>query len=481
MSTHPLAAAARAGLFGLACLVPALSSADRPGHPKPVAALAAPPVTVKKVTQLAQYGITWTFAKPVDSGQFVNGDYWVVGPVVIHAVTPGWNGTCHGSMVDPKPSSSQGYRKAWGSPSPEYKEALRAIFPLRLEGVHSLVSTIGLEKPASGGASEGLETAAVLTVLERIPPADAFRPPYVAGDKPLRTLSQLHWERLPKLPKPRGVELPNFRTTMKRVWLDHVALKGNANSTLHPRANMKPYYFPRDASDIAVLVLLDLPERQELVVRLVQLGIDLYSVSLGNGAAWRAYGGFGNGRRWPILFAGLMLGDDAMQVPPAMVPSNNTRTGTVDKFGEDGHTWYGKPTPEYPQGKPLWGQDAANQETVFKKLMTQGVHAGGDKDIRDPDGRRDGPEGGYQQICSVAWVGPALAARLMGAQAAWNHPAFFDYVDRWIREESAKKMGPDFIEHCWGNAFLKVMWETYRPKADEFAQERAKQTPVARP
>jgi hypothetical protein len=36
----------------------------------------------------------------------------------------------------------------------------------------------------------------------------------------------------------------------------------------------------------------------------------------------------------------------------------------------------------------------------------------------------------------MAWVGEALAARLIpGVQHAWNHPAFFDYVDRWMTED----------------------------------------------
>ena len=343
--------------------------------------------------------------------------------------------------------------------------------PLVLEGTKSLVSTIGLEVPTKGGAYEGLDTAAVLTVVDKVPPKDAFRPPYVAGSKPIYTVSQLKWDRLPKLPKPEGVPLPKFGEVMKRVWLDHYAGKGNSNSTIHPRSNMQPYPGDsgREVSTMSMLVLLDIPERQELTCRMVQLGIDLYPISLSNEDAWRGYGGFGNGRKWPILFAGILLDDANMQSPPTTVASSNSRTGTVDKFGEDGHTWYGKPTEEYPKGKPLWGNDAPPE--MFKKLMTQGIDSGGDKDVRDPDGLQDGPDYGYRAICSCTWVGPALAARLMGAQKIWNHPAFFDYTDRWIKEESAKKdpKRNDFQRayYCWGNEFLKYMWETYRPKADE--------------
>ena len=37
---------------------------------------------------VSQYGMTWTFDKPARVGQFVNGDFYVVGPVTITAITP---------------------------------------------------------------------------------------------------------------------------------------------------------------------------------------------------------------------------------------------------------------------------------------------------------------------------------------------------------------------------------------------------------
>ena len=88
------------------------------------------------------------------------------------------------------------------------------------------------------------------------------------------------------------------------------------------------------------------------------MGIDLYYCHLNNGDAWRAYGGFGSGRKWPILFAGIVLGDTSMQNPIETTGACCCLTGTVNKFGEDGHTYYGLPTVEYPDGQPLWGQDA---------------------------------------------------------------------------------------------------------------------------
>jgi hypothetical protein len=38
----------------------------------------------------------------------------------------------------------------------------------------------------------------------------------------------------------------------------------------------------------------------------------------------------------------------------------------------------------------------------------------------------------------VSWVGEALALRLLRAEPLWNHPAFFDYVDRWMGEDDGQ-------------------------------------------
>ena len=62
---------------------------------------------------------------------------------------------------------------------------------------------------------------------------------------------------------------------------------------------------------------------------------------------------------------------------------------------------------------------------------------------------------GYRKLNGPTWVGEALAARLTGMVDGWNHPAFFDYVDRWWDEEQQ------------ANDFVKSMWKQYREQADE--------------
>ena len=39
-------------------------------------------------TSITKDSVTWTFSGAVPVGQFVNGDYYVVGPVTVTAITP---------------------------------------------------------------------------------------------------------------------------------------------------------------------------------------------------------------------------------------------------------------------------------------------------------------------------------------------------------------------------------------------------------
>jgi len=61
-------------------------------------------------TSVTQYGITWTFDRPYRVGQFINGDWWVVGPVIIKDIDPktGTCGLAHGTMLNPKPGVDRG-------------------------------------------------------------------------------------------------------------------------------------------------------------------------------------------------------------------------------------------------------------------------------------------------------------------------------------------------------------------------------------
>jgi hypothetical protein len=67
---------------------------------------------VQAAQSLTQYGITWTFSEDRPTGQFANGDYWVVGPVTITDINPktgdGGIDYSSGSMLNPVPGEGGG-------------------------------------------------------------------------------------------------------------------------------------------------------------------------------------------------------------------------------------------------------------------------------------------------------------------------------------------------------------------------------------
>jgi hypothetical protein len=75
-------------------------------------------------------------------------------------------------------------------------------------------------------------------------------------------------------------------------------------------------------------------------------------------------------------------------------------------------------------------------------------------------------------------VGQALVLRLLHAEAAWDHDAFFEYVDRWMTEPYDGDYRAEIMKYFpqarfrnqdrWthqGNTwepFVKSMWDLYR-------------------
>ena len=184
-----------------------------------------------------------------------------------------------------------------------------------------------------------------------------------------------------------------------------------------------------------LLVLLEDPrgERETLLLRYVQKGIDYYGVSQSDNNLWIGNGGHNSGRKWPILFAGLMLDHEGMMRVEAT-------------FQEDQQTYHGK---GFGGQKALWTIAPNNPNRCHEEVDPETWKTFGDK-----KGNNGLKAEGYRKLNGPTWVGQALAARLTGMVAHWNHPAFFDYVDRW------------YVETQSANAFVKAMWTTYRDEAD---------------
>jgi hypothetical protein len=405
---------------------------------------------------VSQNGITWTFDRDYPVGQFCLGDWWVIGPVTIISVSPGWDGQRNGSMIDPDASTdTQGYRAGLDV---QYVDSLNVATRLPLtinpahgsKGVVSLISSIGLDSIESGGLHEGIRSAAVLTVVSVTQYSDAFRPTYARGDKTIYRASQMNTNLLTGLRAPSSISeaLSQYGNAFTKVYLDHASHGGNWGASMHPVDNGFPYGrdFSTGVSNAALIALTNNSKAVEFARRLTQMGIDFYPMWLVNDKGVEGYG-FGWGYKWTILFAGIMLNNNGMMHPPLY------RTGTINKFPEDRWTSYGAPTPEWPRGKPLWG-------------LVDSENTGCPPDL----GANADCSSGYRICCSsYSWVGQALAARLMGAVDLWNHPAYFDYVDRWVGEPNSWWYGDKGNYggiYGFGGQFVRDMWKTYRNRRD---------------
>ncbi|MFW6153810.1 MAG: hypothetical protein ACOC95_01180 [Planctomycetota bacterium] len=444
-------------------------------------------------TSVSQYGITWTFDRPAPVGRFVTGDYYVVGPVTVAAVDPAPTGSGkgfrNGSMLNPPVTTAQAYDGRMRG----FDADQAARFPLDLSPGDSLLSAVSLDEPRQNQVlanptkpreTSPLKTVAVLTCLAEPAPADAFRPGYCDRTTgKLYRAKDVHWDRL-KAVEPVAVDdlpfwakrsgdnpltlvdgVPSFtwaERLFERPWVDHVY--GWTSREMHASENMPGYgrEVGRAVSYAALLVNCDVPveKKRTLALRLIQVGIDNWSVATrgkrGSAGGWPAAGGFGNGRKLPIVFAAIMLDDPKMK--------QIERYAGQASFGEDEHTEFGRSwtgaTVRFTGQYPLIGHRQKDRGP-YEHL---------------PPEQWPGPNQtmseGYRRCCtSICWVGQALAMRLMDAQDIWDHDAFFVYVDRWMHEDDSDAVakiqavhgGVGFRQGSTAfDPWIDAMWARYR-------------------
>jgi hypothetical protein len=422
---------------------------------------------------ISQYGVTWTFSEKVPVGQFVNGDYYVVGYVKIVSITPKPENGRNGSVLNLPPNPSESGFDSRVSAN-RYNPTMRALLPIILKPGDSLISTISVKelgeltaplRPSDKSISP-VSSASVLTCIEKPLPQDAFRPSYCDRTQKIYLARNLNRHLLPKLPLimgglAHGQATPTpqeWSKLFQRPWLDVCFFGFDAPVEYMPNYGRE---IGRAVGIASLLLMLDFPpdEKEQLLINFIQYGIDLWGIVRAGYGGWPAHGGHGSGRKWPIIFAGIMLGDEEMQSPTKRYPDL--------KFGEDMQTMYGD---GWTGAKALYaghtGKDGLPGKTgwgAYERLhpLKWANSLGED----------------YRRCCtSVAWVGQALAARIMKAEKIWDHDAFFDYVDRWMEEDDTKAIeeiktmrGWDYSANylrqgqAW-DPFVNQMWAKYRNK-----------------
>lgn len=396
----------------------------------------APLATVTPVNSVTQYGITWTFADTELVGNFVTGDYFVVddGDVTVVSVSPEPGGGRNGSMLNPVVGSHHGFddRTRDG-----YEPAYGVVFPLQVNGGDALLSSIsrGSESGDWAGATiddkARLNTVAVLTIVATVPPANAFRPSYVDRSQTIYTAAQINFSAIPTLdPANYTVERPMsyYLRGIERPWI--LFLHEWPGRDIHPHQNMKGYQqrIGEYLSELSLAIMLDTPEREELIRRYVQLGIDYYQIGIS---------GNGDGDYFvaPVIIAGKLLSDDAML--------NAFINGVIQSVPRDYPDFYfyadrndTTVSAIVPAGQTYTGYNvffrnnlAANRGYEHLDPTEWHLTSKGQSEAQKDET--------YRNCCdSHPHVGMVLAARMCGLEQQWNHPATFEYIERWMIGEA---------------------------------------------
>lgn len=455
---------------------------------------------------LSQYGITWTFGKPARAGQFVNGDWYVVGPVTVVTIDPAprygkevadeeldarekvaVEQRCrNGSMLN-LPARQE---VAWDSGILNYYHPEhRARLPIALKPGDSLASSISLHQgekvtyPYHPGTVRGegdnspVKTVAVLTCVNNPLPPDAFRPAYCGHDPNSYLARDLKRELLPLFGQPTGTPDPvRFAENFQRPWCDTGFFSFDVPQQSMP--NYAQWYAqgPANAILLACCQGIRPEEKERLLINVIQIGIDHYALVRQGHPGWVAHGGHGSGRKFPIVFAGAMLGDPEM--------ANINRSCPRAAFGEDEQTAYGEC---WTGAKVVFtGHSGIDERTGIGRDFVRAGNPWGPYEHLTPDKwvpEEFRSEAYRRANTSTCFVAQALVLRSMDLEKAWGHDAFFDYVDRWMLEddkpfriEIAKYCRPPyrkdyyldeskdwFHESYADQPWVKELWNKYRP------------------
>ena len=387
------------------------------------------PKITQAATSVTQYGITWTFDHDYTVGQFVNGDYWVVGPVVITGITPTFDGLHNGWMVNM--SSTQ---NSYDTRAPGFNASLAPTIPYNAQPGDAIIKAVSVSVEATD-TRPTLQTTAVLTVLGQVPPNNGstiFRPSFFGTERVLHSVDEINPTLLPSIVPPAGSTPPSLSWLVTRFKMMQLDVDSYGNSeNIRAIDNFCKGIFSHacsyggrvalDNGDGALRLMLNdsYADKHEALIYYLQFGLDLY-YQMKQGVEWVPNGGHGSGRKLPIIFAGVML--ENAEIKNA-VKNVAKEAGDSSVFQEDGFLRAGfNGVPIFGAGGNYWTNVVTDYDSRTSK---------------DPYGYIDGgniPGTSYQSgINSMIWKGPAMAMKFMPEiETIWDNQLFGSYVDRWV-------------------------------------------------
>lgn len=424
---------------------------------------------VSAATSVSQYGITWTFSQDRPVGQFVNGDWWVVGPVVLTNISPKSNGTgdfTNGTMLNVIPGQSQGLYYDSGTKSPAYTASknISLNLPYTVGPGNSIYT--GMNNPdtwSSGAAAEKtwFKETAVLTVLDAAPPAGSFRPPYAGTNKRIKpnwNLNSMNYAALKKLNVPIAGNVPNrawMEEATKRPLLEmhynYVNSQWKASWSENKSGGFPRRTYGREISHISSGAGLYLQTnvsnatKERLLINMCQWGIDVYGL-LEAGMQWQPNGGHQHGRLMPLFIAAKVLGDSEL-----LARCNASKSG----FQEFAQHWF---VTQTDINTPRSNSSIAPYNQSHLGMPEWNSGGPGERNQASSDWNATG----YRFINGGPNSAVVATIILMGGRADINHEPLFRYIIE--RYYPTSKGGAAHILPSYGDApmlFTRDMWEAY--------------------
>lgn len=425
-------------------------------------------------------GTTWTFDKELtlsgaggtyQYGSYCNGDYWIIGPVIIISMTPAWNGTYNGAELNCIPDGwGQGLTIPGTSKySGTYRSSRNVAnnIPMTLQPQAALLSSSG---HGNCGVYDGdnmwINHAAVLTVLSTPPPTNSFRPGYAGTVRYHRgTEDDIRYDRLARVAPVSGMTSLAVHTgrhdTCQPSHMGH-----HMTYVTMPCMDGPVGYGANNGGMLGEAVLaancdFTAGEKRNLVVALIQKGIDMYSIIASQspgGVCWYPNGGNSALEKLTVLFAGVLLNNATLMNVGARsgdhLYENGGSAGSAPStywyFAHDCQTFYVK-SADVARGNGYSGGDIGLPEWGIRHSTNPSI-----------DSSSWGAS--YRRCCTAAsWGAGILAVHMMSQQGVnmkglWNHNVIFDYQDRYLANEPPAW---DWFRHP-NPSWCRSMWNNYR-------------------
>lgn len=423
-------------------------------------------IPMEWASSVTQYGITWNFAQPRPVGQYVNGDWWVIGPVSITSITPEsvlidgstFSGTAYtgrrinGTMINPgnrsfavgglKANNMSASAQGWdslvdlvpnGGVNAAYSEAFnvdpgKTGIPLNVT-IGSVVKVISRSEFLDN-ARQHIMDMAVLTVVDHIPPSDALRPG-IAWTSKQSVFRKKHFNLsvFQNLTPPASAPDPVVvADTMRRMF--ELSMPDSITTGSIQALNNQPGY-GREIATIVSNASLSLhlnyttEQKLDILLGLAQIACDAWARAFEGGIA-PGYGGGNTWKKVPVVITALALG------------AKGTATSIVDyadkaknfAFAEDRHLFR---VSAMDVATPRYTADGRPRSEYLRYMI--GSAEWSESPYNQPERGGSNWNTAYRDVSWGKMLGSSLAVQLTtGGQALWNNPDFFTYNDNaWDR------------------------------------------------